>query len=151
MSKRLRFIALCSEHLTGGRRYPYIWGRKGPLLFDCSGFVTYCLWKAGGPDWRQTHASSTLFDALPPTERPEPGDLCFYGPPDRITHVMVWIGDGCVAGACNGNSTIKTLEAAFARGARVMRKATKDYRGDFRGFRRLAPLDESDEPAKETT
>ena len=142
MSLRLKFLALCSGHLTGGRRYPYIWGGRGPLTFDCSGWVTYNLYKAGGPDWRKTHNSDSLWAALPPTEKPFPGDLAFYGPPHDITHVMVWIGDGCVAGACGGDSTTTTLEAAFESGARVMRKATHLYRKDFRGFRRFTTLDE---------
>lgn len=61
---------------------PYIWGGKGELredidgnyirTFDCSGLVTFCLQKAGGPDWRATHAASDLWKQLLHTDDPLP-------------------------------------------------------------------------------
>ena len=60
---------------------PYIWAGKGNalwtpaglephtrlptnLVFDCSGLVTWAIWKAGGPDWRAAHNQSTLLAML---------------------------------------------------------------------------------------
>lgn len=127
------FISWCQMQM--GK--PYTWGAKGPDAYDCSGFVTAGIRACGGPDWRQTHNSQALFDALEPTDTPEPGDLAFYGPPGKINHVMVhWI-DGRVIGACGGDSSTTTAELATARGAAVQFRKQVRYRPDFRGFRRL--------------
>ncbi len=130
------------EHCIAQEGKPYIWGAKGPDTFDCSGLVTYALHKAGGPDWRATHSSARLFECLPVVTEPEPGDLCFYGSPERVTHVMVVIGDkiGRVIGASGGNGTCTTLEIAKKIGAAVKFKSGVKYRPDLRGFRRLACL-----------
>lgn len=111
---------------------PYVWGAKGPDFFDCSGLVTAGLRECGLPDWRPTHNAQRLFDTLPETKTPAIGDLAFYGPPGRITHVMVVWYDGQCLGASGGNSgTTKPTP-----GACVKTKKTIKYRRDFQGFRK---------------
>lgn len=117
-----------------GLRHP-----EEPEALDCSGTVTCGLYNATGGriDWRANYNAARLFLELAPTEKPEPGDLCFYGPPGRINHVMTWVGDGTVVGACGGNRDTLSIEIAQKNGARVKYRPTHEYRVDFRGFRRL--------------
>lgn len=133
---------------------PYVWGQKGPNSFDCSGFVTYCLLQAGGPDWRLTHNAAKLFEDCPPIPEadahlreitrgaplwPCPGvqqcDLAFYGPAGEPDHVMMLWGDGRVIGASGGNHHTTSPELAAPLHAEVKFKDRVDYRPDFLGFR----------------
>lgn len=115
---------------------PYLWGGKTPQGLDCSGLVTYALWRAGGPDWRQTHGSANLREACAkPEGPPRPGALAFYP-----RHVMVHVGLGVVVGACGGDSRTTNLAIAERKGARVMSKATHVYRPDFLGWGDLPGL-----------
>jgi len=111
---------------------PYLWGGKSREGIDCSGVVTYALWQAGGPDWRQTHASSTLLEVLQPVSDLVPGDIVCYR-----RHVMVHVASGIVVGACDGDSKTTTLAIAKERGARVKLKQRYDYRNDIVGLRRI--------------
>lgn len=129
------FLRWCLERV--GK--PYVWGAKGPDAFDCSGLVTAGVLACGGPDWRQTHNSARLFDVLAPTQWPVAGGLAFYGPPHRVVHVMVVVGDGRVFGAAGGGSQTTTP----TKGACVQFRASVDYRRDRRGFRALALRGES--------
>jgi cell wall-associated NlpC family hydrolase len=72
---------------------PYQWGGAGPDSFDCSG-LTMMAWAAAGvyfPHLAQDQYDMTeripLSDALP-------GDLIFYGTPDDVYHVGIYIGGG---------------------------------------------------------
>jgi hypothetical protein len=84
---------------------PYVWGGKGLQLwgwpgmqnhtfgmpvFDCSGLVTFALWRAGGPDWRGSHNAQVLHDASTLVTTPRAGNLLFYGrSTSAVTHVAV--------------------------------------------------------------
>jgi len=72
---------------------PYQWGGAGPNSFDCSG-LTMMAWDAAGvyfPHLAQDQYDMTkripLSDALP-------GDLIFYGTPNDVYHVGIYIGGG---------------------------------------------------------
>lgn len=134
---RLKLLSLC--HDIAGK--PYVWGAKGPDTFDCSGVVTWLLHEVGGPDWRALHNAQRLWNELEPTDRPAPGDLAFYGHgKNLISHVMVCFDggpNGRVFGACGGNQYTTSAELAAKIGARVRFRNTKDYRPDFKGFRKL--------------
>jgi hypothetical protein len=134
---------------------PYVYGKKGPLCFDCSGLVTYSLWKVGGPDWRYTHNAQDLADVLKPVIRPDAAAilLAVYGLDDEhVDHVMITVGDGRVYGACGGGPECKTLDLAFRLGARVQFRSRPDYRqpphgSPLIGFRALELVDEAIKPA----
>lgn len=147
---RMNYLAWVSKQAERGT--PYCWPdeRNGylgkglrhpeePEALDCSGTVTCGLYNATGGkvDWRADHSAARLFLELKPTETPRPGDLCFYGSPGRINHVMTWVGDGTVVGACGGNRDTLSVEIAQKTGARVKYRKTHTYRPDFRGFRQL--------------
>lgn len=118
----------------------YRWGGKTPAKgLDCSGLVTWCLARAGiiPALWSATHNSQALARAFPPAHDPRPGDLAFYGSSwDRVTHVMLVVGDGRVIGACGGGSTTLTPEDAMRIGASVKYRPRLEYRRDYLGCRR---------------
>lgn len=122
----------------------YIFGRKGPNTFDCSGLVTWAIKQAGGPDWRFTHNAQGLADVLQPVDRLAVGEvlLAFYGYSwDHVDHVMVLVPDGRVFGACGGDHTTTTPEKALEQGACVQYRPRADYSrghtGGLLGFRAL--------------
>lgn len=142
MSKRLAFLdwLLQQENKTA------LWAQKGPDLFDCSGLVTRGYVECGVttsfiPNFTNT---DKLWNSLPSTDKPRPGDLVFYGGerPNDVSHVMVWWGDGRVYGACGATPKIDSAKEAVAANAKV-RFRKPGYRNDFRGYRR-SPLDDSD-------
>jgi cell wall-associated NlpC family hydrolase len=148
--ERLDYLAWVEAQAARGT--PYCWpdARNGytgkglhnprePEALDCSGIVTCGLYNAthGRLDWRADYNAARLFLELKPTDVPRPGDLCFYGGPGRITHVMTWVGDGQVVGASGGNRDTLSVEIARRIGARVKYRKSHLYRPDFRGFRQL--------------
>lgn len=126
----------------------YHWGGKHPSVgLDCSGLVTYLVWKLCGKDLRATHNTDALWAELPEAFNPKPGDLALYGGegPMDVEHVMVLVlmrSDGtwlCV-GAAGGDSTVLTEVRALEKNAKVKPKRAHTYRPDFRGFRSLSPF-----------
>lgn len=145
ISQRTRFLAE-AVRLLGT---PYQWGGKGGPRdwgLDCSGLVTVALHAAGGPDWRQSHNSQALYDALPPPRYQvlRGGELVFYGSgPKAVTHVMVHLGGELLAGACGGGHDCITLEEARRLAAKVQTRMGLHYRPDFVGVRDIRFQDES--------
>lgn len=139
MSKRLQFL----DWLHQQKGKVSLWAQKGPELFDCSGLVTRGFRECGISTFDPLFTNTDkLWNTLPNTDKPQPGDLVFYGGkgPKDVEHVMVFWGDGRVYGACGATSRILTLEEAHKAEARV-RFRKPGYRRDFRGYRR-SPLDE---------
>lgn len=93
------FTAL--NYACGQRGLPYVWGGNGPADggFDCSGLTTAAYAAAGITLPRtahtQYHAGSHVPDGAPLL----PGDLVFYGTPDRIHHVGLYLGAGLMIDA----------------------------------------------------
>lgn len=122
------------------QRHFYRWGGDGPERFDCSGLVLYGATQFGARDFTKSWNCDRMWRA--PEWRKlemhqlEPGDLVFYGSPERATHVMVWAGDGSVIGASGGDSGTTDDMVARVRNAYVKRKERHDYRPDVLGFKR---------------
>lgn len=76
---------------------PYLWGGDGPATgesgFDCSGLTRAAYAAAGIAIPR---VAQDQYDAGPhiPDDELRPGDLVFYGTPDSIHHVGLYIGGG---------------------------------------------------------
>jgi peptidoglycan DL-endopeptidase CwlO len=88
-------IAEAEKHMGAA----YVWGAAGPDVFDCSGFVWYCLYHTGHQVSR-TSAAGFYGECTKISEsEARAGDLVFftgtYGEdPNAITHIGIYGGDG---------------------------------------------------------
>lgn len=155
------------EALIAHLGYPYIWGGHGdkvwvspekglqPILaqlgpnpyqpavrmgFDCSGLVTFCCQRAGGPDLRGHHNALTLHQALksapPATTLDTRVLLHFYGTP--VYHVQVGYGE-LVYEAAGGNSKTRTWQDAYASESPRVRHGFNKH-GHYKGSALLNDL-----------
>lgn len=72
---------------------PYQWAGAGPDSFDCSGLVMRA-WEQAGIDF--PHLAQDQYDltARLPLSDLIPGDLVFFGTPDDVYHVGIYVGSG---------------------------------------------------------
>jgi len=98
------------------RGLPYVWGGNGPLEgdagFDCSGLTTAAYDYAGISLPRTAHTQYYAGPHVPAGVDLEPGDLVFYGVPQRVHHVGLYIGDGRMVSAPTFG---KPVRLAFVR------------------------------------
>lgn len=90
-----------SDWIAFGKRFlgaPYTWGGTTPLGFDCSGLMTRIFSEHGVTLKRNSYEQAFQDPQLAPVafEKLQPGDLLFFGTPDKIDHEAMWIGDGTV-------------------------------------------------------
>ena len=75
---------------------PYVWGGDGPTQgetgFDCSGLTTFAYRAAAISLPRTAHTQYLAGPRIPPETALLPGDLVFYGTPDRVHHVGLYLG-----------------------------------------------------------
>lgn len=129
---------------------PYRWAGNDPVKdggLDCSGAVLR--WMRAGGIHLQDMTAEDLRLKLPASISPLPGDLAFYGPMGKATHVVLVLtaGGKSIAGA-NGGGRPKPPETPAAYQARMdraragvhledHRRGGAGYRTDFLGFARL--------------
>lgn len=115
--------------------YPLPRGINGGRGFDCSGFAQAALVRLGLLDAKAPdRTAAALWDLAKPVDETEArlGDLAFYGPGGRISHVTVCLGFGATLGANGGGSTTNGDSARAFVQLQPIR-----FRADFRGIRRL--------------
>ncbi len=88
-----------SDWIAFGKRFlgaPYTWGGTTPLGFDCSGLMTRIFSEHGVTLRRNSYEQAFQDPQFVPValENLRPGDLLFFGTPDKIDHEAMWIGDG---------------------------------------------------------
>lgn len=72
----------------------YLWGGTVGPHYDCSGLMQTAFASVGVWIPRDAYQQEGFVQPIP-LEDLEPGDLVFFGTPDRATHVGLYIGDGC--------------------------------------------------------
>ena len=96
----------CGRELLGT---PYLWGGSTPYGIDCSGFTQWTYRRNGLILRRDAHMQRTdpRFAAVP-LDDPRPGDLIFFGKPEKITHVGMALADGTFTHSAGGSGVIIT-------------------------------------------
>jgi cell wall-associated NlpC family hydrolase len=72
---------------------PYRFGGADPAGFDCSGLVHYAYRQAGISVPRSTELQHRASSPIPLSEA-RGGDLLFFNPDGKVSHVGIYIGDG---------------------------------------------------------
>ena len=128
---------------------PYVWGGNFPFEgLDCSGFVNF-VYKTFGLLPPGDRTANDIYDYFRANSRAStfimyadnihysvlaPGDLAFYGPTNRISHIAVYMGEKdnvpMIIGANGGGSSTTSFEKAKAIDARV-KIAPLHYRKDL--------------------
>jgi len=138
-SQKAQFAEWC----RGESGKPYLWGGSGPDGYDCSGFIIAGLQYSGvGITDHTAHQIYCIFgNNQVDISDAEPGDIVFYGSPERVHHCMVvaqrWSsGHITLVGARGGNSTTTTVDAA-----REMRAMVDIVDGTYWASERLCFVD----------
>ena len=138
-------------YVWGGQSLHGAWALSQPSktkqgTADCSGLVLEVLKEVGVlPKTFPDKTASELrqqFSSV--TTKPEPGDLAFYGQPNRVSHVMFHLGtvegldsDQCVVGMAGGGRSGMTYEQARLLGVGLWVRTSPKYRKDFLGYRKV--------------
>lgn len=123
-SKRVRKLMRIAGSKVGCR---YVRGCEGPKRFDCSGYVYYCVKKAGRRIprssakglWRSVKSRSIGTTRL---SRARKGDLVFFAPSGKISHVAIYCGNRKIIHAVNPRKGVRiTPTRYFGRVAGIAR------------------------------
>ena len=110
---------------------PYLWGGRTPAGFDCSGLVQMLLAEQGRALPRDAADQERASRLLGAGERPESGDLAFFGRPGAPAgHVGILLGGGLYAHA-RGQVKLNHLHPSNDM-------YDKELGAQFRGIRRPA-------------
>lgn len=71
----------------------YLWGGTVAPNYDCSGLMQAAFASVGVPLPRDSYQQEAFTDIIDKAEL-LPGDLIFFGTPERTTHVALHLGDG---------------------------------------------------------
>ncbi|MFT4471029.1 NlpC/P60 family protein [Arthrobacter sulfonylureivorans] len=85
----------------GNKKSFYDWGGNGPLGYDCSGLTQAAFSSAGRYLPRVAQAQLDQAPYKVPLSELQPGDLVFWGEPNAIWHVAIYIGNWQVVHALN--------------------------------------------------
>ncbi|MBR4723428.1 MAG: C40 family peptidase [Clostridia bacterium] len=83
----------------------YVYGGSSPSGFDCSGLVQYCC-RQLGVSVNRTASAQYSNGAYVSRDNLQPGDLVFFSRGGRISHVVIYAGNGMVIHAPRTGKTI---------------------------------------------
>jgi cell wall-associated NlpC family hydrolase len=99
------------NYAEGQLGLPYLWGGDGPAAgedgFDCSGLTRAAYAAAGITLPRTAHEQYLAGPHVPEGQPLRPGDLVFYGTPDNIHHVGLYVGGGQMINAPRPGESIE--------------------------------------------
>lgn len=72
----------------------YVWGGKGPTVFDCSGFTSYVYRQATGREIGGYTGAQESAGVMISVAEAQAGDLYFWGSPGGTYHVAIATGGG---------------------------------------------------------
>ncbi len=106
------------EFALAQRGLPYVWGGDGPQNgeggFDCSGLTTAAYAYAGIALPRTAHTQYYAGPHVPAGAPLLPGDLVFYGVPERVHHVGLYLGDGMMVNAPRRGKPVQIAYVRYA-------------------------------------
>jgi len=117
---------------------PYIWGGEGPWGYDCSGLAQYIMGlleldpkdDQSADDLKNYFTKNGSNIYLIGNDKPDLGDLVFYGSVLKASHIAVCLNSEMMIEAGGGDHTCITKERALALDAKV--KVTRiDHRKDL--------------------
>ena len=91
---------------------PYLWGGNSSKAFDCSGFAGTVYKMEGRQLPRDANMQAELGKKIVPDStysNIEPGDLIFFGSPERVSHVGICLG-GSYFIHCSDDVHINSLD-----------------------------------------
>lgn len=86
--------AIAFIHQAMSQPNQYLWGGTVGPDYDCSGLMQTAFASMGIWLPRDAYQQEAFVQTLAPADL-EPGDLVFFGPPEKATHVGLYLGDGC--------------------------------------------------------
>lgn len=96
---------------------PYEWGGDGPAAgdtgFDCSGLTHHAYAVAGIAIPRTAHTQYYAGPGVPDAMPLQPGDLVFYGVPERVYHVGLYLGDGTMVNAPRRGEPVQVAQYRY--------------------------------------
>ena len=104
------------DHVQEARAYlgtPYEWGGLTERGIDCSGLVHMAYRRLGRLVPRDAHEQETAAETMKQGDL-RPGDLVFFGPPQRADHVAFWAGEGRILHATGRDGVQAVVEEPLA-------------------------------------
>lgn len=95
---------------------PYVWGAQGPNSFDCSGLVWWAHRQAGVNFGRTTAASLAHMGQEVSISQLQPGDIITTTSDGRVSHVVIYIGNGKIVHAPQTGDVVKVSSLASRKG-----------------------------------
>ncbi|BAY13109.1 C40 family peptidase [Calothrix sp. NIES-2098] len=138
--KKLLPEAIAFTHKAMQQSNYYLWGGTVGPNYDCSGlmqaaFVSVGIWLP-----RDAYQQEAFTQPITIAEL-EPGDLIFFGTPQKATHVGLYLGDGCYihsSGKDKGRNGIG-IDRLSEQGDEVSRSYYQQLRGAGRVIKSYEP------------